>query len=204
LGGGCELALACDLRIAGEGAKLGQPEVGLGIIPAAGATYRLPRLVGLGRARELIFTGRILDAAEALRIGLVEQVVPDEELEEATRALTAQIAKNSNLAVRLAKQSLNQSLVSSLDALQALESSAQGILFDDPEKRRRMTAFLEKRDQRRAKTQGPAKLQISGAAAVERSFSYEDLLGIAADMQVEDASALVPGREGRAVRLGAL
>ena len=109
LGGGCELALACDLRIAGESAKLGQPEVGLGIIPAAGATYRLPRLVGLGRARELIFTGRIIDAAEALQIGLVEQVVPDEELEGATRELSARIAKNSNLAVRLAKQSLNQS-----------------------------------------------------------------------------------------------
>src|SRR5690606_20799490 len=75
LGGGCELAIACDLRVAGRSARLGQPEVGLGIIPAAGGTYRLPRLVGLGRARELVYTGRILDAEEAERIGLVNRVV---------------------------------------------------------------------------------------------------------------------------------
>lgn len=222
LGGGCELAIACDLRVAGESAKLGQPEVGLGIIPAAGATYRLPRLVGLGRARELVFTGRILSASEALAIGLVEQVVPDGALADATAALAQSIAKNSRLAVRLAKQSLNQSLVASLDALQALESSAQGILFDDPEKHRRMTAFLDARERRRAAKKGKAasesapaaqaeaperggpSFDVRGAVAAPRAWSYAELEALGPDAQVDDVSTLVPGREGRAVRLSAL
>ena len=204
LGGGCELAMACDLRVAGEGAKLGQPEVGLGIIPAAGATYRLPRLVGLGRARELVFTGRIISGSEAERIGLVNRVVPDSELRTATTELAREIAAQGNLAVRLAKQVLNQSGVASLDALQALESAAQGILFDDPEKVRRMTAFLEKRSQGRAKAQGSARLVVVDAAGAERGFSHADLAALPPASQVEDVSALVPGREGRAVRLEAL
>jgi enoyl-CoA hydratase len=103
LGGGCELALACDLRIAGDTAKFGQPEVSLGIVPGAGATYRLPRLVGAGKARELVFTGRIVDAAEALRIGLVNQVVPDAEVHAAARRMADDIVKQDRLAVRLAK-----------------------------------------------------------------------------------------------------
>jgi enoyl-CoA hydratase/carnithine racemase len=200
LGGGCELAMACDLRVAAESAKLGQPEVGLGIIPAAGATYRLPRLVGLGRARELIFTGRIIDAAEALSIGLVERVVPDDQLEDAVRELAGQIAKNSILAVRLAKQSLNQSLVASLDALQALESSAQGLLFDDPEKHRRMTAFLERKSKRTSS--GPPALEIRGK--VTKRYTYETLRDLPDAAQVADISQILPRREGRAVRLSVL
>ncbi|MGE0713354.1 MAG: enoyl-CoA hydratase-related protein [Planctomycetota bacterium] len=206
LGGGCELALACDLRVAGEGAKLGQPEVGLGIIPAAGSTYRLPRLVGLGRARELIFTGRVVDAAEALEIGLVERVVPDPEVEAAARALAHEIARNGGLAVRLAKLALNQSLVSSLDALQALESTAQGILFDDPEKHRRMTEFLE-RKQRRGKKAAAVEapgFELRGALAAPRRFTREDLAALPPEAQVLDVAALVPGRSGRAARLAAL
>ncbi len=143
LGGGCELALACDLRVAGEGAKLGQPEVGLGIIPGAGACYRLPRLVGVGVAKELIFTGRIVDAPEALRIGLVNRVVADGAVLASTRELAAEIAKNDPLAVRLAK--------SVIDAAPGtarpwdLEVAAQASCFESPAKHERMTAFLEKR-----------------------------------------------------------
>lgn len=203
LGGGCELAMACDLRIAGEGAKLGQPEVGLGIIPAAGATYRLPRLVGLGRARELIFTGRIIPAADAERIGLVNRVVPEGELLAATKELAREIAAQGNLAVRMAKQVLNQSSVSSLDALQALESAAQGILFDDPEKVRRMTAFLERRG-KRGVAQGPPHLTLVGGAGESRTFTHEDLLALPPSAQVEDVAERVPGRSGRAVLLSAL
>ncbi|MEY4675270.1 MAG: hypothetical protein RL148_3054, partial [Planctomycetota bacterium] len=100
LGGGCELAIACDIRVCGESAKLGQPEVRLGIIPAAGGTYRLPRLVGLGIARELVYTGRMVDAAEALRIGLANAVVPDAEVVARAMAIANEIAQNGRLAVR--------------------------------------------------------------------------------------------------------
>ncbi len=148
LGGGCELAMACDLRVCTEGSKLGQPEVALGIIPGAGATYRLPKLVGLGRARELILTGRIVSGSEASEIGLVNRVVPDGQVLEAARELSLTIARNSPLAVRLAKQSLACGQEMSTDCGMALESTAQAVLFEDEEKHRRMTAFLEKRKRR--------------------------------------------------------
>ena len=151
LGGGCELAMACDLRVAGESAKFGQPEVGLGIIPGAGGTYRLPRLVGLGNARELIFTGRIVNASEALSMGLVNRVVPDEEVVPAASALAGEIAKNSNTAVRMAKMALNAFGELSTDAALALETTIQAVLFEDDEKYRRMTAFLEKKKARAKK-----------------------------------------------------
>lgn len=151
LGGGCELAMACDLRVAGAGAKLGQPEVALGIVPGAGATYRMPRLIGLGRARELIFTGRILTAAEALDIGLVNRVVPDADVLNAARALATEIAQNSNTAVRLAKLAVNASPEMSTDAGLALESMMQAVLFEDDEKYRRMTEFLERKKARTKK-----------------------------------------------------
>ncbi|HLU39978.1 MAG TPA: enoyl-CoA hydratase-related protein [Planctomycetota bacterium] len=146
LGGGCELAIACDLRVAGESARMGQPEVKLGIIPGAGATYRLPRLVGAGRARDLIFTGRMLDAQECLRIGLVDRVVPDAEVVEAALALAAEIAGNGRLAVRMAKLALNA--VTRPTDLQgsAVENAAQALCFDSEDKRARMDAFLAKRD----------------------------------------------------------
>jgi len=145
LGGGCELAMACDLRVAGEGAKFGQPEVGLGILPGAGGTYRLPKLVGLGRAKELIFTGRIIDAAWAERIGLVNQVAPDDDVIAVAEGLASEIAANSPLAVRFAKASLSIGAEMSTDAAMALESTAQAILFEDEEKERRMTAFLQRK-----------------------------------------------------------
>jgi len=145
LGGGCELAMACDLRVAGKSAKFGQPEVALGIIPAAGGTQRLPRLVGLGRAKELIYTGRIIDAAEAERIGLVNAVVADDQVLTRAHALAAEIAKQGSLAVRMAKIALNASSRTGQDTGFLIEQVSQAVLFDSADKEKRMTAFLEKR-----------------------------------------------------------
>jgi enoyl-CoA hydratase len=145
LGGGCEVALACDLRVAGRGSKLGQPEVGLGILPAAGGTWRLPRIVGLARAKELIYTGRILDAEEALEIGLVNRVVEDDRVVAEAEALGRTILKQSRLAVRLAKAAIDQGRESSLATASMLEALAQHALYDDPEKEARMARFLERK-----------------------------------------------------------
>ena len=144
LGGGCELAMACDLRIASETARFGQPEVGLGIIPAAGATYRLPRLIGSGRAHEMILTGRILDASEALAIGLVNRVVPGDRLLDEARSTAALMARKGPLAVRAAKLALQAALFGP-DAGHAAERLAQAVLFESEDKREGMTAFLEGR-----------------------------------------------------------
>lgn len=148
LGGGCELSMACDIRICSELSKMGQPEVGIGIIPGAGGIYRMPRLIGLGRAKELIFTGRIIDAREALEMGLANRVVPDESVLGVARELAGQIARNSPLAVRLAKQLMLQ-VVPTTNEVMKKESELQALCFDDPEKHDRMTAFLEKRKLRR-------------------------------------------------------
>lgn len=148
LGGGCELALACDLRIAGESARFGQPEVTLGILPGAGATQRLPRLVGLGMARDLIFTGRIIDAAEALRIGLVNRVVPDDGLLDVAQEVASQIAANGPLALRLAKLALNASHRTGSDVGFLIESLGQASCFESDDKYQRMTAFLEKQQRK--------------------------------------------------------
>ncbi len=145
LGGGCEIAMACDLRVAGESAKLGQPEAGLGILAAAGGTYRLPALVGPARAKELLFTCRQLTAEEAWDIGLVNRVVPDGTAVEAAKSLAAEILKQSPTAVRLAKIAVNAWSKGGMDSWRALEDVAQAILYEDEEKERRMTAFLEKR-----------------------------------------------------------
>ena len=147
LGGGCELALACDLRVAGESARFGQPEVGLGIIPAAGATYRLPRLVGAGRARELILTGRIIDSDEALRIGLVTRRVPDDRVVEEARAIALLMARKGPLALRAAKLALGASAYGP-ESGHVAERLAQAILFESADKREGMTAFLEGRPPR--------------------------------------------------------
>jgi enoyl-CoA hydratase len=144
LGGGCELALACDLRIAGDTAKFGQPEVSLGIVPGAGATYRLPRLVGAGKARELVFTGRIIDAAEALKIRLVNEVVPDAEVLAAAQRMAADIAKQDRLAVRFAKLLFRLDGSARPGAGYIGEAMAQAVLFESDEKVRRMTEFLDR------------------------------------------------------------
>jgi enoyl-CoA hydratase len=143
LGGGLELALACDLRVGSKAAKVGLPETGLGIYPAAGGTWRLPRLVGLGRARDIVFTGRILEAEEAYAIGIFEYLVEAGGALDSAMATARKIAGNAPLAVQVAKVSLN-ALARGADP-RSVEQLGQALLFDSPEKRERMTAFLEKR-----------------------------------------------------------
>ncbi|MFQ5926009.1 MAG: enoyl-CoA hydratase/isomerase family protein [Terriglobia bacterium] len=145
LGGGCELALACDIRIASETAKFGFPETGLGIIPAAGGTQRLPRLIGWGKAKELILTGEIIDAHEAKRLGLVSQVVPLSELRATARGYAEKILARGPLATRLAKLALNTAARAGLDAGSLVERLVQTILFESKDKQEGMAAFLEKR-----------------------------------------------------------
>jgi enoyl-CoA hydratase len=148
LGGGCELALACDLRIAAEHAVFGQPETGIGIIPGAGGTQRLPRVVGLGRAKELILTGARWDARQALAYGLVSQVVPAAELAKAARAMAERVLAQGPLAIRLAKRALNASAQMPLGAGLLYESTAQAITFESRDKEEGTAAFLEKRKPR--------------------------------------------------------
>jgi enoyl-CoA hydratase/carnithine racemase len=145
MGGGCELALACDIRVAAETARFGQPELNLGIIPAAGATQRLPRIVGLGRAKHMILTGEIIDARRALEIGLVTEVAPAAELMARARAIADRILRLGPLAARLAKLSLNASARVDLDSGLLIETLAQAICFDSEDKQEGATAFLEKR-----------------------------------------------------------
>ena len=145
LGGGCELALACDIRIASAKAKLGQPEINLGILPGGGGTQRLPRLVGMGTAYKLLFTGEIIRADEALRIGLVDEVVPPEELRDRVMALAGTIAEKSPVALRLMKQAVRASVRAPLDEGLRLETTLFGVAFASEDKAEGVTAFLEKR-----------------------------------------------------------
>lgn len=148
LGGGCELALACDLRIASENAVFGLPEPSLGIIPGAGGTQRLPRVVGLGRAKEMVLAGARWDARRALEAGLVSEVVPRERLLEAARAMAARALALGPLALRLAKAALNASAHAPLGAGLLYESALQAITFESGDKVEGTTAFLEKRKPR--------------------------------------------------------
>jgi enoyl-CoA hydratase len=145
LGGGCELALACDLRLAADHAKFGQPELMLGIIPGAGGTQRLPRLVGLGRAKHLILTGEAIDARTALDWGLVSGVLPAAELPAAARSLAERVLARGPLAVRLAKLALNASSRVELDSGLLIETLAQALCFSSEDKLEGASAFLEKR-----------------------------------------------------------
>jgi len=144
LGGGCELALACDIRYAGSGAKLGQPEVNLGIIPGWGGTQRLARVCGLGVAKELIFTGRVVDAEEALRIGLVNGV-HDPVLDKA-RETAALLASKSPIALRVMKELSNRALGGDHAANLEAEGDTFGDLFSSDDAKEGMTAFVEKRE----------------------------------------------------------
>lgn len=146
LGGGCELAMACDIRIATDRSRLGQPEVGLGIIPGAGGTQRLQRLVGLGKAKELIFTGAIIDAGEAERIGLVNRVVPAEELRGAVREMADRIIAKGPVAVTLAKMAINVGSNSDIHTGLLFEKLAQTVAFFTEDRLEGTSAFLEKRD----------------------------------------------------------
>jgi enoyl-CoA hydratase len=145
LGGGCELALACDIRIAADTARFGQPELGLGIIPGAGATQRLPRIVGLGRAKYLILSGEIIDAKQALEIGLVSAVTPPGQLQIRARELAKRILRQGPLAARLAKIALNASARVDMDSGLLIETLAQALCYSSEDKLEGTSAFLEKR-----------------------------------------------------------
>lgn len=145
LGGGCELAMACDLRVAVETARLGQPEVKLGIIPGFAGTQRLARLVGKGRAKELIFTGEMIDAHEAWRIGLVNRVVPKEALRSEVSRLAGQMADKSASAIALAKEAIEQGVEMDFARASRYEADLFALCFTTADQQEGVAAFLEKR-----------------------------------------------------------
>ena len=145
LGGGCELAMACDIRISSATAKFGQPEVGLGITPGFGGTQRLARLVGKGRAKELLFTADMIDANEAYRIGLVNKIVEPELLMEAAKAMALKIMSRASVAVRLIKAAINEGMNVDIKSGIAYEAEVFGLCFSTSDQKEGMTAFVEKR-----------------------------------------------------------
>lgn len=145
LGGGCELAMACDIRIASDKAKFAQPETSLGITPGFGGTQRLPRIVGEGKAKELIFTGDIIRADEALRIGLVNKVVAPEILVDEAKALAKKIASNAPIAINLCKDAINRGMQVNIDKAIEIEAEDFGKCFSTEDQKEGMTAFIEKR-----------------------------------------------------------
>ena len=146
LGGGCEISMSCDIRIASESAVFGQPEVGLGITPGFGGTQRLARLVGPGMAKQLIYTARNIKADEALRIGLVNAVYPAEELMEQAEKLASTIAGNAPIAVRACKKAINDGLDLPMDEAIALEEKLFGSCFESEDQKEGMANFLRKKD----------------------------------------------------------
>lgn len=145
LGGGCELAMACDIRIASEKAKFGQPEVTLGITPGFSGTQRLSRLVGLGKAKELIFTGNIVGAKEAKEIGLVNEVVEPEKLMETALEMAKKIASNAQIAVRYSKEAIDRGYQTDINSAIDIEANLFGLCFATEDQKEGMKAFLEKR-----------------------------------------------------------
>ena len=145
LGGGCELAMACDIRIASDKAKLGQPEINLGLLPGGGGTQRLPRLVGMGVALKLLYTGDFVRADEALRIGLVDEVVAAEDLPARAQELAAAIAQKSPVALRLIKQAVRASVRTPLDEGLRQEVTLFSLAFASEDKKEGVEAFLNKR-----------------------------------------------------------
>ena len=148
LGGGCEISMACDIRIASENALFGQPECGLGIIPGFGGTQRLARLVGMGRAKEMIFACTNIDAAEAYRIGLVNKVVPQEELMATAKKMASKIARNASYAVAVAKAAINNGYDMDIKNAVEYEANLFGMTCSTHDKTEGMTAFLEKRKEK--------------------------------------------------------
>ena len=145
LGGGCEIAMSCDIRICSDNAVFGQPEVGLGITPGFGGTQRLARIVGMGRAKEIIYTASNIKADEAYRIGLVNAVYPQAELLDAAKKLAGKIARNAPIAVRLSKKAINDGLQVDMDQAIVIEENAFGDCFATEDQKEGMNAFLEKR-----------------------------------------------------------
>lgn len=153
LGGGLELALCCDLRVAGEGAQVGQPEILLGIIPGAGGTQRLPRLIGPARAKDLVFSGRFVPAAEALAMGLVDRVVPDDRVVDEALVWARQLAAGPGLALRAAKRAIDAGLETDLATGLEIERLAFSGLFATRDRETGMASFLE---------HGPGRATFSG------------------------------------------
>lgn len=145
LGGGCELSLVCDVRIAADNAKFGLPEITLGILPGAGGTQRLPRLIGAGKAKEMIFSGDFIEAEEALRVGLVNKVVPAEQLMPEAKRLAKRFAMRGAVALRMAKSAVNEGLRMDLEAGLQYEHKCFSLLFATQDQKEGMQAFLEKR-----------------------------------------------------------
>ena len=145
LGGGCEISMACDIRVAAENARFAQPETGLGILPGFGGTQRLSRLVGKGRAKELIFTCDQIDAEEAYRIGLANKVVPQAELIDYCKKMAAKIMSKGSYAISLAEEAINTGMDTDLSSGLTLEADLFGLAFSTEDKKEGMTAFLEKR-----------------------------------------------------------
>lgn len=144
LGGGCELAMSCDIRICSDNAMFGQPETGLGITPGFGGTQRLARLVGMGMAKQLLYTARNIDAAEALRIGLVNAVYPQADLMEAALKMANQIAKNAPIAVRACKKAVNEGMQVSIDKAVEIEEKLFGDCFETHDQVEGMACFLSR------------------------------------------------------------
>lgn len=144
LGGGCELAMSCDIRIASETARLGQPEVTIGIPPGWGGTQRLMRIVGIAKAKELVYTGKLIKAQEAKDIGLVNHIVPLESLQEETLKMAQSIAKNSVMGVQMSKVAINKGRNADLDTGLSIELLAWRNCFTHPDREERMTAFVNK------------------------------------------------------------
>lgn len=145
LGGGCELAMACDIRIASDNAMFGQPEIKLGIIPGWAGTQRLPRLIGKGKAKELMFTGEMVSAEEAVRLGLANQVVPQSELLDAARKMARKIAAKSQAAIRLIKEAVDNGMEMESRKAFIYEAELFGLCFATEDQKEGMGAFLEKR-----------------------------------------------------------
>ena len=145
LGGGCELAMCCDFRVAGEGAKFGQPEIMLGILPGAGGTQRLPRLVGLEYAKRMIYLGKPIKAEEALRVGLVGQVVPDDQVMDTAVTLAKQMSAMAGFAMSLAKEAINTGWSSGRSEGQAREHHSFSLVFSTADQAEGFNAFIEKR-----------------------------------------------------------
>ncbi len=145
LGGGCELAMACDFSIASDRAKFGQPEVGLGVTAGFGGTQRLPRLIGMNKARQLLYTGDTINAQEAARIGLVNEVVPHEELMDHVIGIARRIITKGQMAVRFSKAALNDGMQTDIDRAMIIESDIFGLCFSTEDQKEGMKAFLEKR-----------------------------------------------------------
>ena len=145
LGGGCELAMACDFRICSHKSNFGQPEVGLGVTPGFGGTQRLPRIVGTGMAKQILYTGENIDANEALRIGLVNAVLPSEKLMDYVQKVAKIISSRGSIAVRFCKDAVNEGMQTDIDRAMTIEADIFGLCFATEDQKEGMQAFVEKR-----------------------------------------------------------